>query len=316
MKLKHNYVSEFVTINGLAQYLLHYPATKEECPVLLFLHGGPGMAESVFSYYFQQDLSSLFHMVYWDQRGAGKTLAKDKHKHYPSPDELLYDLKEVISYLKIKYKKEKVILLGHSWGSVLASLYAMNSPRDLLYYIGAGQVVDILENERVGYLALKERIINGGNHKDLNKLNKIANYPELSYNKDMIYKIKKIRILQGKYKIGMNFPLILKTLFKSPSFQLQDLKSLLDGMTNNTKIWDFLFSNNLYNYSLTYEIPIFYILGEKDFQAPHIIASKYFDSIHAPLKKLYLQKDASHFMMLDNPTQFTFTLQQIHEHFE
>ena len=311
MKKQKDYFSEYIKINGIEQYLLHH-TTNAELPVLLFLHGGPGMAESTFAYAFQKELSSLFNIVHWDQRGAGKTLTKAKrNSNYPSGDELIDDLFEIVNYLKKKYNKEKIVILGHSWGSVLGTLFVMKYPQEVLYYIGAGQVVDIVENEKIGYEKVKELIIKAGNKKDLDRLEKIGVYPEKDYNKSMIKKIQRIRILQGKYKVGMNFILIIKTLLKSPIFRLSDISSLFKGMNNNNKLWDFLFSHNLYEESRDYEIPVFYILGDRDFQAPNTIASHYFNSINAPNKKMFIIKDAGHFMMLDQPKLFANALAEI-----
>ena len=213
--------------------------------------------------------------------------------------------------MKKKYNKNKIAILGHSWGSVLGTLFVMKYPQEVLYYIGAGQVVDIVENEKIGYEKVKELIIKSGNKKDLDSLEKIGVYPEKNYKKPMIKKIQKIRILQGKYKVGMNFIPIIKTLLKSPIFRLSDILSLFKGMNNNKKLWDFLFSHSLYEESRDYEIPVFYILGERDFQAPNTIASHYFDSINAPNKKMFIIREAGHFMMLDQPELFANALAEI-----
>lgn len=204
MKKNKNYIAEYVNINGIDQFLLHYNNMNSELPVLLFIHGGPGMSESTFSYAFQEGISDLYTVVHWDQRGSGKTLSKNKNI-YPTIEELLDDLIQVVKYLKTKYLKEKIVILGHSFGSVLGSLYVLKHPEDVLYYIGAGQVISITENEKIGYEKLKELIVKTGNEKDLQKLRKIGDYPENNYNKPMIKKIQTIRILQGKYKIGMDF---------------------------------------------------------------------------------------------------------------
>ncbi|RUT48215.1 alpha/beta hydrolase [Paenibacillus anaericanus] len=311
MKKQTGYVSEYIEINGIEQYLLHY-SVDPELPVLLFLHGGPGMAESTFAYAFQEDLSSLYSVVHWDQRGAGKTLSRVKgDTDYPTVDELLADLHKIVLYLKKKYNRQKIAILGHSWGSVLGTLFVTRHPQDVLYYIGAGQLIDIVENEKIGYEKLKELIMNAGNKKDLTRLEKLGTYPENNYEKPMIKKIQMVRMLQGKYKIGMKFGPILKTLLKSPVFRLSDISSLLKGMNNNKKIWDFLFSSSLYEVSRDYQVPVFYVLGESDFQAPHTIARRYFDTIHASEKKLFIIQDAGHFMMLDQPKGFADVLSEI-----
>lgn len=310
MRKKINYIEEYVNINGIDQFLLHYINMNPELPVLLFIHGGPGMSESTFSYAFQEGISDLYTVVHWDQRGAGKTLSKNKNI-YPTMDELLDDFLQVVKYLKAKYFKEKIVILGHSFGSILATLFVLKHPEDVLYYIGAGQAISILENEKIGYEKLKELIVKADNKKDLKKLRKIGDYPENNYNKPMIKKIQNIRILQGKYKIGMDFIPILKTLLRSPIFQISDIISIVKGMSNNKRIWEYLFSNSLYDETLDYEIPIYYIIGERDFQAPNTIAKSYFNKINAPYKEIFTIEDAGHFMMLDKPESFAEAMSKI-----
>ncbi len=154
---KLNFLEEYVPINGINQYLFHSGANHHN-PVLLFLHGGPGSAESLFAHAFQEKWQDIFTVVHWDQRGAGKTLTQNPDQ-YPTIDLLLRDLLEIIQYLKQKYDKQKIILLGHSWGSVLGSTFIKKYPEEIAYYIGVGQVICMLENERVGYEKLKELII-------------------------------------------------------------------------------------------------------------------------------------------------------------
>ncbi|WP_105616408.1 alpha/beta fold hydrolase [Vallitalea okinawensis] len=309
MKKKIDYLTEYVNINGIDQFLLYYRNMNSDLPVLLFLHGGPGMSESTFSYAFQEEISDLYTVVHWDQRGAGKTLSKNKNI-YPTINELLDDLYQVVKYLKEKYTKEKVVILGHSFGSVLGTLFVLKHPEDVLYYIGAGQVISLTENEKVGYEKLKELIIKSDNKKDLGKLKKIGKYPKNKYDKSMIKKIQEIRILQGKYKIGMDFIPILITLFKSPIFQVSDILSIVKGMSNNKQLFEYLFSHSL-NDEHNYEIPVYYIVGDRDFQAPNTIAKSYFNTINAPNKEIFMIEDAGHFMMLDQPKLFAEAMTKI-----
>lgn len=310
MKVKIECLSEYVNINGIDQFLLHYNNVDSELPVLLFIHGGPGMSESTFSYAFQEEISDLYTVVHWDQRGAGKTLSKNK-KIYPTIDELLDDLAQVVNYLKEKYAKEKIVILGHSFGSVLGTLFVLNHPEDVLYYIGAGQVISLTENEKVGYEKITELIIKSNNKKDLKKLKKIGQYPENTYNKQMMKKIQKVRILQGKYKIGMDFIPIIKTLLKSPIFQFSDILSVVKGMSKNKQLFEYLFSHNLENELNNYKIPVYYIVGARDFQAPNTIAKSYFNKISAPNKEIFTIEDAGHFMMLEQPKLFAEALSEI-----
>lgn len=156
-------LEEYVTINGISQFLYHM-GTNNENPVMLFLHGGPGSVESLFTKKFQEKWEEIYTVVHWDQRGAGKTLTKNPDK-LPTIELLLQDLYEIIQYLKKKYDKQKIVILGHSWGSVLGSIFIRKHPEEAAYFIGVGQVVNMLENEQVGYNKLLEMIELSGDQK-------------------------------------------------------------------------------------------------------------------------------------------------------
>lgn len=83
-------IQEYVPINGIDQFLYHL-GTRYENPVLLYLHGGPGSAESLIAYLFQEEWEKSFTVVHWDQRGAGKTLTKNPDG-LPTIDLMLQDL--------------------------------------------------------------------------------------------------------------------------------------------------------------------------------------------------------------------------------
>lgn len=183
------YIEEYVSINNIEQYLFH-SGTKYDNPVMLYLHGGPGSPESIFAYAFQEKWEDIFTVVHYDQRGSGKTLTKNPDK-YPTIDLLIKDLYETIQYLKKKYNKEKIVLLGHSWGSVLGSTFIKQYPEEVVYYIGVGQVINMLENERVGYEKVKELIIQANDKKSLKKLEVIGDYPGDKFDKNCLKNVCK-----------------------------------------------------------------------------------------------------------------------------
>lgn len=87
------YLEEYVSINGIDQFLYHQ-GTSYDNPVMLFLHGGPGSVLSLFTGAFQEKWEEIYTVVHWDQRGAGKTLTKNPDK-LPTIDLMLQDLFEV-----------------------------------------------------------------------------------------------------------------------------------------------------------------------------------------------------------------------------
>jgi pimeloyl-ACP methyl ester carboxylesterase len=225
---------------------------------------------------------------------------------------MIKDLFEIIQYLKKKYNQKKIIILGHSWGSVLGSMFIKKYPEEVAYYIGVGQVISMLENERVGYEKVKELILQANDKKSLEKLEAVGDYPGDKFDSQSWNNCGKIRRLQGKYNLAVKMDLsIIITVLRSPIFKLSDISPLIKGFKANKKIIDFLGAFDLNTESVEYEVPINYILGGNDWQTPYVIAQEYFSKINAPYKKFYLIPNAGHMTMLDQPQLFFEALLEI-----
>lgn len=283
--------------------MLHYRSKKEE-PVILFIHGGPGTTEAMMAYLVEEYEERNYNIVYYDQWGTGKTYLKNR-KAKPNTELLKDDLLEIVLYLKQRYQKEKIGILGHSWGSVLGSMFALEHPEHTLCYIGCGQVIDFIENETVGYLKVKEAIEDAGSIKDKKKLEKIGNYPSHQFDMESFRKMGQVRKLQEKYHLAAGVDKnMLQIIKNSPIMGIKDMWPLMVGMMFNLQLMEELMSFDLKTIGQKYEVPVYYILGENDQQTPIEISMRYYNEIKAPDKGLYLIKNAGHITMLDNMTDY------------
>ncbi|MGL5068530.1 MAG: alpha/beta fold hydrolase [Sarcina sp.] len=304
------YGQEYVNINGILQFLYH-SGTSYDNPVMLFIHGGPGITESNYAYLMQEEWEKDYTIVHFDQRGSGKTLVENP-ENYPSMDDILNDTKEIVEYIKEKYKKDKVVIAGYSWGSIVGSLFIKKHPKDVLCYIGIGQVIDMMENERLLFKKLRYEFEKLGNRRNLRELKSIGEYPEKACSKTMRSKFDKVERLQRRSSLaGGKTLFMMKSFIKSPLFRLRDLKGFILSRKSNEKLVEFLMKFNLYDYSFNYEVPIFYILGENDWQVPTMISKKYFKEIHASQKEIYIIKNAKHRPMFENKEEFDRVLKKI-----
>ncbi|MBD3919726.1 alpha/beta hydrolase [Paenibacillus sp. PR3] len=306
-------VEEYVEVNGIEHYLFHR-GTNRNNAVLLYLHGGPGSAESLLTETFQTRWEDIYTVVHWDQRGAGKTLIRNPDK-IPTIELMLEDLYGIIQYLKIQYNMHKIVLVGHSWGSVLGSLFIRQYPNEIAYYIGVGQVINMLENERVGYNKVLELIEQAGDEQSRKKLEAIGEYPgeKLVFDRNFLAKCDKVRKIQGKYDLAIKIGLqTWLTVFKSPIFRLSDLTAFMRIYKTHGKVYKFLGDFNLRDEQADYDMPIYYVLGDNDWQTPYVIAQQYFEEIKAPHKQLFMIPRAGHMTMMDQPDLFFDALQQIH----
>ena len=298
--MKRKFTTEYVLINGIKQFFLHYEIPNTE--VVLYLHGGPGSASSNAAYLTDQDITTHT-MVYYDQRGAGKTLVKNKTlKAGVSMPTMICDLRETIQYIKDKYKKDKVALIGHSWGSILGTEYVKQYPEDILCYIGVGQVVGFIEGEKAGFDKLLE-CVDKKNKKDMKKICALGDYPFNLLKNNSNKSITTVRSLQAKYGLGVNPKEIVKPFIKSPIFKLSDIFAIAVGLFVNKNLINSMKEYDT-SYFTEYKVPMYYIAGENDWQVPSVVAQKYYQTIKAPNKGFYWMKEAGHFPSLDNPNEF------------
>lgn len=308
---KKEYFEEYVPVNGISMYLHHYPAGPDR-PVLLYLHGGPGESCAFFAYLVWRELSGCCTLVNWDQRGAGRTYLKNPHA-IPDTETMLADLHGVIAHLKSRYGVDRIALLGHSWGSVLGSLYAKRHQEDLSCYIGVGQVVSMRENEEEGYRELVRRVEQSGNEAHRKQLAEIGDYPGPDMDDALSRKLPKVRALQRAYGLAIQIdaPVVWKVL-RSPTFRLSDLTAFSAGEKLTAVRLDVeLAAYNLRALGPRYDVPVYYVLGDRDYQTPFTIASAYLDTVEAPDKRLYLIEDAGHMTPIDQPARFAAAIKDI-----
>jgi len=109
-------------------------------PPLIHLHGGPGFSETRLFRHFNAPLEKGFTVVYWDQRGAGKSFARNIPRSSMTVEQFIADLDQLVDAVRTRVGKDKVAIFGHSWGSVLGVLYAARFPQKVAAYVGSGQI--------------------------------------------------------------------------------------------------------------------------------------------------------------------------------
>ncbi len=98
-----------------------------ESPILLKLHGGPGQAEMA-TVRLNGLLENDFVVVDWDQRGSGKSRAAIRPATAMNVGQLVADTIELTEHLTQRFGRRKLIVVGHSWGSVLGLMAVQRRP--------------------------------------------------------------------------------------------------------------------------------------------------------------------------------------------
>ena len=116
--------------NGQKLYIKTYGNKKEK--VLIFIHGGPSGNSTLFESTTAQKLADLgFYVIVYDRRGEGRSTDPEAKFTYR---EAFQDLNAIYK----KYNLKRAILLAHSFGGLVATLYTDKYPQNVSNLILAG----------------------------------------------------------------------------------------------------------------------------------------------------------------------------------
>jgi proline iminopeptidase len=306
-------IDEFkaVEIGGIKQWI-HVRGNDARNPILLYLHGGPGSPMMADSWTFQRPWEDFFTVVQWDQRGAGKTFGESGRKVDRSMtiDQMQADAEALIEWLRRTYGKEKIFLLGHSWGSILGVKVAQHHPEWLYAYIGVGQVVGMRRNESVGYeqTLAKARALN--NVQAIKELESIAPYPSADGTTSLpkLVTERKWDVALGGMIYGHHADNEVLHWSMSPDYDANDVKSAELGEQNTIRVlWSQLPRVDFDKVS-RFECPVFIFAGAEDRTTPQTLAKEFCDRIQAPQKKFYKVEGAAHYVVSERPGIFLLDL--------
>ncbi|WP_462411548.1 alpha/beta fold hydrolase [Neobacillus sp. Marseille-QA0830] len=294
-----------VIIGGVEQWLLIRGENRNN-PMLLLVHGGPGAAQIGFNRDYQQDLEKHFIVVNWDQRGAGLSYSKKIPAGTMKIAQFLNDINEVTIYLKQEFQKEKIYLIGHSWGSILGMLAVSKYPEHYFHYFGVSQVVSMSKAEALSYDLLLERAAELNHKEAIKKLKEIGKPPWDHLKSDKVHQ-KYLEILGGGIshdgKLVGDFA---KKLIKSKEYTLLDVVRHLNGQLFSMKMMiSELREFDLSNEVQMVKVPVTLMMGRYDLTVPHQPTQEFFDRLQAPRKEWMHFENSAHSPNYEEQEKFT-----------
>ena len=294
--MRMNIFDEYIEINNSRQNIMVMSSCFEN-PVLLIVHGGPGIPDRPLVRNYSSELAEYYTVVCWDQRGSGLSYSKE----HLSVDMMLSDMEAVVVYLTKKYNQEKIYIAGHSWGAYLALQFVSKHPEYVKYYIGTSQEISVIKSEIDRYRFLRENAVKKNKKSVLRMLDRFGEPDGYSYKKDdkiaKLYVSEKINSYAGFFSkngsgiaqyiplylklysacYGKNIGKVIKGAVKSLStvYREMDLKDSISGITELS-------------------VPVLLISGEEDMICPVPTAKRWLDALDAPEKRFVTIKNASH----------------------
>ena len=289
---------------GNAKQWIQISGTSSNNPILLFLHGGPGFAAMPYSHIDSKLLERHFIVVNWDQLGAGKSYHQGINPGDMTVERFLDDTHELIQLLKQRFEKEKVFLIGHSWGSCLGLYTVINYPEDIYAYIGMGQAIDLLQGEIDAYNFTMQKAFELNDTLATQTLQDIGTPPY----QGGIQSLTKQRMLLGKFGgafKSLSYPEILNMRLSSPYYTEADQNNYMQGYGFSYHcLWDQIMKVNFFEEESNLEAPVYFFEGRYDYGTPFALVEKYFDIINAPHKEIIWFEKSGHFPNLEEPRKY------------
>ncbi len=280
-----------VNINESEQKIL-IQADDTDNPILLYIHGGPGDPAMMFSHTYSDLLRNRFVFVNWDQRGAGLSWHEGMDESKITEDQLVDDALELTRFLIQSYKKDKIYIIGHSYGSIIGMRLASEHPELYHAYIGIGQVLDW--NRSVSYTRkwLTAEMKKAGDVEGLKKLESSA-VPDM--NAVIGYGGHTHKAIDYD-KIIKNSPYYFDGYIDLKNKARELVQRNIAKSRSTMSFWDIE----------KFRIPIYFFEGRFDHVtacAPELVI-EFCDKIEAPEKETVWFEDSAHMPNLQEPVKF------------
>jgi pimeloyl-ACP methyl ester carboxylesterase len=294
--------ASYVKIGGLDQWIT-IRGEDPKNPVLLFLHGGPGDATNPWGYAAFRNWLKYFTVVQWDQRGAGRTFGRNgvAAASTITIERMVQDGVELSEFLSKKLHKDKIILVGHSWGSILGVFMAKARPDLFHAFVGTGQVADSTRNYPVAYAALVEKASREGNARALQELSEVGP-PPYKDGKGFAVQRKWANLFEGA---DVFLASTLGFALSAPGYSIGDINDWFEGQSVSAE--QLVPKTSGLDAKLLggkFAIPVFVIQGAEDFTTPTSLAKSYLNSLDAPRKAFSAIDGAGHFAVFTKQDVF------------
>ena len=304
------------TIGGIEQWI-NVRGEDRANPVILFVHGGPASPAMPGAWQFQRPLEEYFTVVHWDQRGAGKTYRTTDPESIGDTiriDRYVEDAIEVAQHVRARLGKDKLLLVAHSWGTVVGMRAALERPDLFHAYVGIGQVINTRDNERLSFEYGLARARKEGNTTAIVELESIAPYPGTApITRERIIVARKwpqhygglnaYRDAEQDYYYGASL--------LSPVYDCEDRRAFFEGnvFTLGRILDEFLRVD--FKDVREFPIPVVMFMGRHDYTTPSEPTAAWLEQVDAPYKRGVWFEHSAHMIPWEEPGR---TLVSLLEH--
>lgn len=294
-----------VPVNGVEQGMF-LEVGRKDSPVLLFLHGGPGMPEYWLNRRHPTRMSEAFTVAWWEQRGAGLSYSPGIPVTTMTTEQHIADTLEVARYLCDRFGVEKVHLMAHSWGSAIGLQAAARAPELFHSYIGMAQVTHQIASEQEAYGFMLEQYVARGDHRMVRRLKRapVTGEAPLPRRYEALRDAAMHRLGVGTtHDMRSVITGIFLPSWTSPDYTLREKVNLWRGrrFSRGFGLWDELLATDLTQQITALPIPVYFLHGRHDRTTSYLLAKSYARLLEAPRVGFYTFENSAHSPAFEEP---------------
>jgi pimeloyl-ACP methyl ester carboxylesterase len=312
-----------VTPNGVQEnYQLHAGGidhsvyargTDRSNPVMLFIHGGPASPLAPAAWEFQRPVEEYFTVVTYDQRAAGRTLRTVDPETIADTltiAQYAEDAIELAEQIRDRYGVEKVVLVGHSWGTIIAIRAVLSRPDLFHAYVGIGQVIDARANEALCFEYALQQAREHNHTEALEQLASIAPYPgDEPLTRERIVIARQWAQYRGGLSAYREDSLYyFEAPLLSPEYTVEETETINEGNQFTLgRVLDEMLEVD-YTGVTEFPIPVLMFLGRHDYTTPAQPTAEWIEKVRAPYKQAIWFENSAHLAPWEEPGKFLISL--------
>lgn len=276
-----------------------------DSPVVLFLAGGPGGSELGAMRNHLSALEQHFVVVTWDQRGTGKSYAEIEPSSTLTFDNAVADTIEVTNYLRDRFGRDTIYLLGQSYGTILGVRAVQQHPELYAAFVGAGQMVSPRETDRIFYSDTLAWARETGNDSLVDTLSRLGPPPYQRLldleatlaNEHEVYPYDHTANSEGEGGFSENFFV--------PEYTLVEQVHLLGGFLDTFNfIYPQIQDVDLRTDVTRLDVPVYFVQGAHEARGRAEPFSEWYAALDAPTKDLVVLGTSGHRPLFEQPDEF------------
>lgn len=301
-----------VSINGVEQGMF-IKSKNTANPVLLYLHGG--MPDYFLTNKYPTGLENYFTVVWWEQRGSGLSFSADIPPETMTLSQMISDTKEVTNWLRKRFGREKIYLMGHSGGTYVGIQTVAEAPELYHAYIGVAQMSDQLKSEKLAYDYMIKKFRENGNTKMVRKLESAP----VTIENGTPYEYRLLRD-PAMHSLGIGTMHDMNSVITGiflPSLMCREytLTEKINTWRGKSRsgisiLWTRMLTTDLSEEVSELKVPVYFFEGIYDYTCSYEMAKSYFEKLKAPVKGFYTFNESAHSPMFEEPEKMQHILKE------